>query len=474
MKRNSLRVAVALTTALTTAAAPLLVGAQTAYEYKAYKQGLVVTGAASSPGTPSPGPVTPAPQPALQLSTTAINFGDVATNTTETRQVLVSNTGTGSLSLTAAPMVTGDVAFAAGLTTCGATLAAGADCLTDATFSPTTVGAYNGVLKFTSVLANSPHEVTLVGTAFNPVSLASTTLPKGMSGAGYSTNLISGLTIAGAYDPAMVSWDIVAGALPEGVSLSKSGVLSGTPDLPGLYSFEARATYQGNSGRAAYLLEVTVATDPYLENVSLLLNFDGTPGAKTWSEPVKGATLTLSGAAQLSAERKFGSSSLSVIGGFATMQGTRFAVGTRPFTLEMFVQRNPTTQGQLLALDCRPLNSDGPYIALTVLEGGGVSLYVNGATHVSSPAGTIPTDGQWYHLAYSRDSSGVGRLFVNGVQMGTRVDTVSYSAPATVGIGRHAWGVATAGGYVDGLRLTDGVGRYTSNFAAPSRPYPVQ
>lgn len=186
MRLRPFRTAVALTAALTTAVSPLLVNAQAAYEYKAYKQGLVVTSAATAP---APGPVTPpppSPQPALQLSTTAINFGDVATNTTETRQVLVSNPGTGPLSFTAAPAVTGDAAFAAGLTTCGETLVAGADCLTDATFSPTTVGTYNGILKFTSVLAHSPHEVTLVGTAFNPVSLASTTLPRGMLGKSYS------------------------------------------------------------------------------------------------------------------------------------------------------------------------------------------------------------------------------------------------------------------------------------------------
>ncbi|ADV01844.1 hypothetical protein Alide_4142 [Alicycliphilus denitrificans BC] len=168
MKLLPLRAAVALTTALTTAVAPLLAGAQTSYEFKKYVPTLAVTGSGSGQA-PGAGGTSPAPQPALQLSTTAINFGNVATYTTETRQVLVSNPGTGPLTFTAAPAVTGATEFAAGLTTCGASLAAGADCLAEATFSPTATGTFKGVLSFTSMLANSPHEVTLVGTAFNPI-----------------------------------------------------------------------------------------------------------------------------------------------------------------------------------------------------------------------------------------------------------------------------------------------------------------
>lgn len=259
MKLHSFRVAIALTAALTTAVSPLLVSAQTAYEYKAYKQGLVVDGANASPGTPAPGPGTPAPQPALQLSTTAIDFGDVATNTTETRQVLVSNPGTGSLSFTTAPAIIGDTAFAAGLTTCGATLSAGEDCLTDATFSPTTTGSYNGVLKFTSVLASSPHEVTLVGIAFNPVSLASTTLPKAMMGKAYSYDFKQLLNVSNEVSPdkSLATWT-GSGTLPANLSFNTStGVLSGTPSaVTPETSYTVTGTYKNNQGQQVYTLKV--------------------------------------------------------------------------------------------------------------------------------------------------------------------------------------------------------------------------
>lgn len=260
MKLHPLRVAATLTAALTTAVAPLMVEAQTAYEFKKYTPGLVVNGPGSGQTPDSGGGVTPpAPRPALQLSTSAINFGDVATNTTETRQVLVSNPGTGVLSFTAAPAVSGDVAFGAGLTSCNTTLAAGAACLTDVTFSPTAIGSFNGTLAFTSVLANSPHEVTLQGTAFNPVSLAGTTLPTGRVDKAYSYDFKQLLSVSNESPPdkALATWK-GSGTLPAGLSFNTStGVLSGKPSAVNEgASYTVTGTYKNNEGQQVYILKV--------------------------------------------------------------------------------------------------------------------------------------------------------------------------------------------------------------------------
>ncbi len=212
-------------------------------------------GSGQAPGSGENG----SPPLGLRLSANAINFGDVATNTTETRQVLVSNPGTGSLSFTAAPAVTGDAAFAAGLTTCGSSLAVGADCLTDATFSPTNVGTYNGVLKFSSVLASSPHEVALVGTAFNPVSLAGATLPDGMVGKAFSFDFKTLLNVSNEANPDknQANWS-GTGTLPAGVTLNtNTGVLSGIPSaVTPQSSYTVIGTYKNNQGQQVYTIRV--------------------------------------------------------------------------------------------------------------------------------------------------------------------------------------------------------------------------
>lgn len=119
--------------------------------------------------------------------------------------------------------------------------------------------------------------------------------------------------------------------------------------------------------------------------------------------------------------------------------------------------------------------TDGPYITLTVGATGDIAYYASTANRVYAPAGTIPNDGAGYHLAYSRDATGTGRLFVNGVQVGSNyADGLNYSAAANVAIGKNSFGTAQVGGYLDAMRLTDGVGRYATNFTPPSAHYPTQ
>lgn len=160
---------------------------------------------------------------------------------------------------TASPAVTGAAAFVAGTTSCGATLAAGANCVADINFSPTAVGSFSGTLTFTSALASSPHEVTLVGAAFNPVSLASANVPTAMVGKAYSYDFKQLLAVSNETSPdkSLASWS-GSGILPAGLSFSAStGVLSGTPtSFAGPSTYTVTTTYRGNSGTQAYTLRV--------------------------------------------------------------------------------------------------------------------------------------------------------------------------------------------------------------------------
>lgn len=93
-----------------------------------------------------------------------------------------------------------------------------------------------------------------------------------------------------------------------------------------------------------------------------------------------------------------------------------------------------------------------------------------------------PDPDTWYFIAISRNS-GVSRLFIDGVQKGPNVadantyfnDTTRFTVgarPSNVGSAINHFPLATSlNGWVDEIRLTKGVGRYTANFARPTAPF---
>lgn len=236
---------------------PSLTTAQSAkFEMRRYIPGLATgagqansgAGSQASTGTPD-----------LALSTNLVVMDLVPTNTTQKRQVLVTNPGTGTLSFTAAPAVRGDSEFAANLTTCGSTLAAGSECLIEVSFSPTSVGSFTGVLAVTAAVANSPQEVTLAGTAFNPVSLASRTLPVGTVGQPYEFDFKEVLQVSNETSPvkSLATWT-GTGTLPAGLSLdTATGILSGTPSASNAGAlYTVTGTYKNNQGQRVYTIVI--------------------------------------------------------------------------------------------------------------------------------------------------------------------------------------------------------------------------
>lgn len=83
-----------------------------------------------------------------------------------------------------------------------------------------------------------------------------------------------------------------------------------------------------------------------------------------------------------------------------------------------------------------------------------------------SPSFSINT---WYHIAVSR-SNGSTRMFVDGTQLGSTYSdsTIFDGTLLHLGSDSSSTGSYRANGYMDGLRITKGTARYTSNFTAPS------
>jgi hypothetical protein len=100
--------------------------------------------------------------PAVGLVPANLAFGNQAQNTTSAaKTVTLTNTGTAVLTITSIA-ASGD--FAVSNNPCGASLAAGANCIISVTFTPTALGARAGNLTITDNAVGSPHTVPLTGT----------------------------------------------------------------------------------------------------------------------------------------------------------------------------------------------------------------------------------------------------------------------------------------------------------------------
>jgi hypothetical protein len=99
--------------------------------------------------------------PAVSLSATALNFKKVPIGQTSSPQtVTLTNSGTATLNISS---ITTSGDYHISNNTCGATVAAGANCAVSVTFTPTKKGKRTGNLTFTDNAPTSPQVVTLTG-----------------------------------------------------------------------------------------------------------------------------------------------------------------------------------------------------------------------------------------------------------------------------------------------------------------------
>jgi hypothetical protein len=222
--------------------------------------------------------------------------------------------------------------------------------------------------------------------------------------------------------------------------------------------------------------------DPNFANVSLLLHGDGTNGSTTITDNSPSPkTMTAVGNAQIStAQSKFGGASILFDGSgdrITTPSNSDFAFGTGDFTVEAWVRETSRVQyASLLEIGTHLSNG---IIFLTNSGGGSGS---NIGTYVTVPGGpsnffgvkASASTGVWSHVAYVR-SSGLLTCYVDGVGGSAVSLGQNLTSTSTITIGSRADGTGgnyDFNGYIDDLRITKGVARYTANFTPPTAPFP--
>jgi hypothetical protein len=222
--------------------------------------------------------------------------------------------------------------------------------------------------------------------------------------------------------------------------------------------------------RSGYLAE----GDSYFSNVSLLLHGDGTNGSTTITDNSPSPkTVTANGNAQIStAQSKFGGASIAFDGtgdNLSVAESTGFDFGSANFTVECWIYANSLSASDYAALmgfhDAINFNAWGAYV-----RSNGVFFY--GSTATLTGGGTVNTS-TWYHFAASRSGSTI-RVFLDGIEVNSDTVFGTYVAGGLLfRVGDDNTGGNPAfNGYIDDLRITKGVARYTANFTPPTAPFP--
>lgn len=220
------------------------------------------------------------------------------------------------------------------------------------------------------------------------------------------------------------------------------------------------------------------AGDPYFDNVSLLLHMDGSNGSTTFIDSSSNAlTLTANGNAQIStAQSRFGGASGYFDGSGASISTTTmtpFQFGVHDFTVEcwVYVINIGSYQG---IIDTRSIASYSNFVFGIWNVSGTLRLdHVNSnsgarltATSTSVPLAT------WTHVAWARNG-GTITCFVDGIKEAATI--INYgnmnSNGGTAFIGQVI-DPSFFNGYINELRITNGVARYTTNFTPPTAPFP--
>ena len=221
----------------------------------------------------------------------------------------------------------------------------------------------------------------------------------------------------------------------------------------------------------------TVGEVHFPKNI-LHLPFDGSNGATSTSDlSNKNHTVTVNGAQISSAQSKFGGTSLLLDGSndYLSIGGSEWNsnLNSGDFTVEFWIRLDALGDSRIIT----NYNGNNGW-GVAMWSGGGGTNYFDGYWYNGSwqyiqygLSGnyTTPSINTWYHIAFVRNGNDWS-LYLNGTAENTR--TVSGSIyTSTLGaleIGRRYDAAQYVDGYIDDLRITKGLARYTSNFTPPT------
>jgi hypothetical protein len=226
----------------------------------------------------------------------------------------------------------------------------------------------------------------------------------------------------------------------------------------------------GSGGYNATSSTITIPTAPLtaVTNTSVLLNYTN---AGILDNAMMNNLETVGNAQISTSVKKYGTGSISFDGTGDKLYVPNFVVnqlGTGDYTIEFWVYANSWSNTPVLLEYGRAVSGSSAglefYISTT---GGKLDVYGGASTATLLASYSSISATTWTYVALTR-ASGTTRLFINGTQSGSSAtDTTNYNQ-ATINVGAYVDSTLSLNGYIDDLRITKGVARYTANFTAPT------
>lgn len=213
-----------------------------------------------------------------------------------------------------------------------------------------------------------------------------------------------------------------------------------------------------------------------------LSNFNGVDGSfEVQDTGNTGYIVTQVGTATLStAQKKMGYCSLLLDGDsdYVTVPDSAdWDFGAGDFTIDFCVRLN-TTGFQAFCGHRTDTNNRWNLHYNNAVNKLGFNVLSGGATVFLTYGSWIPSADTWYHIALVRSGTGASetKMYVDGVYLGNTLDggAWNYTMPnptGTLSIGAELEGVNYTNGWIDELRISKSIARWTANFTPETTAY---
>jgi len=247
------------------------------------------------------------------------------------------------------------------------------------------------------------------------------------------------------------------------------------------FEFSTTQTYNLEFGNKYFRIFANggqvVGADGWDDFIKTASHFDGSDGATAYTDPIAGA-YTFVGTAELdTAQSKFGGASLHLDGDsdYVTLPDSNdWNFGAGDLTIDFWGRFNGLQDCRFIdqfedATHGWDINYDNANHLLTFHSNNG------GVSDVSFRCTWTPSVDTWYHIAIVRNGN-IWYIFINGISQDLTLTDGSYSATLTDFTGTlyiGALGVPQdyVNGWIDEVRVSKGIARWTENFSPPTSAY---